>query len=60
MQLKGKSACTGYSIGKIAIYDRTETKVVRKKCKDPEAEIERFEQAIAGGSGPLCRGPGAV
>ena len=47
MQLKGKSACTGYSIGKIAIYDRTETKVVRKKCKDPEAEIERFEQAIA-------------
>ena len=36
MQLKGKSACTGYSIGKIAIYDRTETKVVRKKCKDPE------------------------
>lgn len=47
MHLKGKSACTGYSIGKIAIYDRTETKVVRRKCKDPEAEIGRFEKAIA-------------
>jgi len=46
MQLKGKSVCAGYSIGRIAIYDKTETTVVRRRCKDVEAEIERFKDAL--------------
>ena len=46
MQLKGKSVCAGYSVGRIAIYDKKETTVVRRRCKDADAEIERFKEAL--------------
>jgi len=45
MILKGKGVCSGYAIGRISIYSRAETRVVRRKCKDVEAEIARFEEA---------------
>lgn len=45
MVLKGKGICAGYAFGRISIYNRTETKVVRKKCRDAEGEINRFNEA---------------
>ena len=46
MQLKGKSVCAGYAVAKLAIYDRTETTVVRRRCQDVEGEVRRFEDAL--------------
>lgn len=45
MVLKGKGVCSGYAYGKISVYSRTETKVVRRKCRDTEGEIARFNDA---------------
>ena len=45
MIFNGKGVCAGYAIGRISVYSRTETKVVRRKCKDTEAEIDRFDKA---------------
>lgn len=45
MVLKGKGVCSGYAYGRISIYNRAETKVVRRKCKDTEKEIARFNEA---------------
>ncbi len=47
MELRGKSVCSGYSMGRIAIYDKSETKVVRRRCKDAQEQIDRFMSAIA-------------
>ncbi len=45
MILKGKGICAGYAFGRISIYSRTEAKVVRRKCRDAEGEIVRFNEA---------------
>ena len=45
MVLKGKGICAGYAFGRISIYSRSEAKVVRKKVKDTEGEIVRFNEA---------------
>lgn len=45
MIFNGKGVCAGYAIGRISVYSRTETKVIRRKCKDTEAEIDRFDKA---------------
>lgn len=45
MQLRGKNICAGYAFGKIAIYDRTDTVVKRRKMQDSEAEMKRFNDA---------------
>lgn len=45
MVLKGKGVCSGYAYGRISIYNRAETKVVRRKCTDTENEIARFNEA---------------
>lgn len=45
MVLKGKGVCSGYAYGRISIYNRAEAQVVRRKCKDTEGEIARFNEA---------------
>lgn len=45
MQLRGRNICAGYAFGKIAIYSKTETVVVRRKCKSATKEMERFDNA---------------
>lgn len=47
MQLRGKNICAGYAYGRITIYSRTETVVVRRKCKSVSEEMERFDSARA-------------
>jgi len=43
--LKGKTVCGGVAFGKIYIYSRAESKVVREHVADVNAELERFEAA---------------
>ena len=45
MQLKGKNICAGYAYGRIAVHKKTETVVVRRRCADSQAQIERFDEA---------------
>lgn len=43
--LKGKSVFGGIAIGKIAFYKKSKEKIKRYKVENPEAELERFENA---------------
>lgn len=45
MQLRGKNICAGYAYGKIAIHKKNEAVVVRKRCTDTQAQIQRFDEA---------------
>jgi len=47
MILKGKGVCSGYAYGRISIYNRAESRVIRRKCEDVDKEIARFNDARA-------------
>ena len=44
-KLNGKKIFNGIAIGKIKFYSRVENQVVRKKIKNAEEEIRRYEAA---------------
>ena len=43
--LRGKTVCAGIAFGKIYIYSRTESKIVRRHVESIDSELERFEAA---------------
>ena len=45
--LQGKGVFGGIAIGEIAFFKRDSGVVQRKKVEDPQAEIQRFENAKA-------------
>ncbi|MEM1485572.1 phosphoenolpyruvate--protein phosphotransferase [Oscillospiraceae bacterium PP1C4] len=43
--LHGESVCGGVVFGRIKFYHREQSTIARRRIKDTEAEVERFEQA---------------
>jgi len=50
---QGKSVYHGIAIGKIHVFEKQSSQVVRKKVTDTQAEIERFEDAREAASSQL-------
>ena len=46
IKLEGKGACGGIAIGPIAVYQKSDTAVVKAFVRDPEAEIVRYHEAM--------------
>ena len=44
--LTGKSVCSGVAIGKIAFFNRVETKIEKTKIENADKEIENFKNAV--------------
>jgi len=45
MEFQGKSVFGGIAMGKLSIYQKNDHVVKREKIQDPEAEIQRFQEA---------------